>query len=173
MKQKRSMIWVLAGTVFLSALPARPQENHSPMQLFSGALGKLSQMFQAATNEPPRTFTASVKVLKAEGLPKQLVKEPMLLAFQAPDHLRLQATWDGQQFVLCRDQQEVWVYAPGKKFGLVGSPDVPFLSSVPNGTEAKALEPMQIPMPAQEYVLLPRLVRYEALADAQIDGNLC
>ena len=67
------------------------------------------------TNQPLRTFTTTVKLIKAEGLPKEAEGQELDLAFQAPDHLRLAVKWDRQSYIAARDGQEVWVYAAGEK----------------------------------------------------------
>ena len=53
----------------------------------------------------PQTFSAKVKLLKAEGAPKELLGRELDLAFQAPARLRLAASVDGSAYTLGRDGQ--------------------------------------------------------------------
>src|ERR1035441_4261799 len=107
----------------------RPQATHHPSARYAAPRRPPS------TNQAPRTFTTTVKVIKADGLPKEIEGRELDLAYQGPDHLRIGAKWDRHSYVACRNGQEVWIYAPGKKFGLVGSPDQAPFSTVPARSE--------------------------------------
>src|SRR5436309_16042724 len=111
MRTPLSIRFCLCVAVFLPfGAIAQQQETNSPMRLLGAAITRLARVIQPSTNEPPQTFTASLHVLKAEGLPKELVGQQLALAFQAPDHLRLSANYRGQQFTICRAGQELWIY---------------------------------------------------------------
>src|SRR5690349_16969667 len=109
-------------------------QDDSLIKFFGGGLMRLTQIIQPPTNEPPRTFTTRLKILKAEGLPGELAGREIEIAFQAPDHLRLSAQWEHQDVVIARNQQEVWIDVPGKKLGLVGAPEVPRFATDPQST---------------------------------------
>src|ERR1039458_99301 len=51
---------------------AQEVQNNSPSQLFARALTQLVAIVQPPTNQAPRTFTTTVKVIKADGLPKEV-----------------------------------------------------------------------------------------------------
>ena len=136
---------VVAACVAAAALlwspgaSAQTTGTNSPAQLFTQALTQLMAVIQPPTNLPPRTFTTTFKVLKADGAPKELEGVELEVAFQAPDHLRLSTQWEHQSYVAGRDKQELWVYAPAKKFGLIGSPDIPPFSTAPAPKDTKPL----------------------------------
>src|SRR5438445_12347342 len=117
-------IWRITCSLAFCALlaPRLSAETNSTVQLFGGALTRLARILEPPTNDPPRTFRTTLKVVKADGLPKELAGREFELAFQAPDHVRVSATWEGQRFVVCRDGQELWIHEPAKQFGLMCSP---------------------------------------------------
>src|SRR5208282_114710 len=153
--------------------PAQATPTNSPAQLFSQALAQLVAILAPPTNQPPRTFTTTVKLVKAEGLPKEAEGQELDLAFQAPDHIRLAAKWDRQSYVAARDGQEVWIYAPAKKFGLIGSPDKAPFATEPTLKDTKPLGPLKLPIPAEQLALLPFLTDLKALPDESVASTPC
>jgi len=167
-----------AGIVVLALLltfvsPAQEAKTNSPSQLFAQALAQVSAIFAPPTNQAPRTFTTTVKVLKAEGLPKETEGRQLDLAFQAPEHARFSLTLDRQSYTACRDEQELWVYAPGKKFGLIGSPDKAPFATAPDAKDTKALGPLTLPIPAEQLALLPFFTDVKALPDETVADTRC
>lgn len=159
--------------VYPRLTPAQQPDTNSPARLLTGALTQVAKIFEPPNNESPRTFTATLKVRKAEGLPKELQGRELTLAFQAPDHLRLATKWDGQDFVVGRDQQELWVHVPAKKFGLIGSPDVPPFSTTPDRKEASRLGPLKLPVASDQFAIVPLLLRTELLPNETVGGVPC
>ena len=86
-------------------LPAQQPDTNSPGKLLTGALTRVAQIFEAPNNPTSRTFTATLKILKADGLPEEFLGREVILAFQAPDRLRLATKWDGQEIVAGRDDE--------------------------------------------------------------------
>ena len=167
------VLFLLLGFILPRPSVAQQTETNSPLRSFAGALTRLVQVIQPATNEPPRTFTTTLKIVKADGLPEELVGHEFALAYQAPDHLRLSAQWDGQDYVICRDAQEVWVHMPGKKFGLLGLPDVPLFTAVPDLKDTTPLNPIRLPVQPEQLLLLPLLTDVTALPDESVNGTSC
>src|SRR5215471_4224540 len=156
MKLTRMQRFLLLFTFVLPGLClARPTETNAPARLFADALVRVVRLVEPTNSESPRTLVTSLKVVKADGLPKELVGQSFDLAFQAPDHLRLSAQWQGQKFIVGRDQQEVWVHEPDKKFGLVGAPEAPLFSTAPERKDNTTLGPIKLPLPAEQILLLP------------------
>lgn len=153
--------------------PAQQPDTNSPARLLTGAMTRVAQIFEAPNAEPARTFTATLKVLKADGLPKEFLGREVTLAFQAPDHLRVATKWDGQDIVVGRDQQELWVHVPAKKFGLIGSPDVAQFAAAPERKDPSRLGPIKLPVASDQLVMLPVLLRTEALPNERVGGVAC
>ena len=148
-------------------------QTNSPSQLFAKALNRLVAIIDPPASEAPHTFTTTVKVIKAGGLPKEVEGRELELAFQGPDHLRLATTWDRQSYIAGRDGQELWVYAPGKNFGLIGSPDKAPFSTAPDVKDPKSLGPLKLPIPADQLGLLSLLTDVKALPDESVAAVPC
>ncbi len=153
--------------------PAQQSDTNSPARLLTGALKRITQIFETRNSEEPRTFTATLKILKGDGLPEELVGLELRLALQAPDHLRLATKWDGQDIEVGRDQQDLWVRVPAKKFCLVGSPDVPQFSAAPERKDSTRLGPIKLPIASDQLVMLPILLRTEASPNEDVGGVPC
>jgi outer membrane lipoprotein-sorting protein len=170
----RTTAGIVAVALLLTfACPAQEAKTNSPSQLFAQALAHFTAILAPPTNQAPRTFTTTVKLLKAEGLPKETEGRQLDLAFQAPDHVRLSLNWDRQSYVACRDRQEIWVYAPGKKFGLIGSPEKAPFATAPDAKDEKALGPLKLPIAAEQLALLPFLTEVKALPDETVGATPC
>ena len=173
-RMTRAMAGIIAVALLLTCVcPAQEAKTNSPSQLFAQALAQLTAILALPTNQSPRTFTTTVKLLKAEGLPKEAEGQEIGLALQEPDHLRLALTLDRQSYVICRDAQELWVYAPEKKFGLIGSPDKALFSTAPEMKDQKPLGPLKLPIPAEQLALLPFLTEVKALPAENVGATPC
>src|SRR5262245_16840558 len=73
---------------------AQVSPTNAPMRIFGAAITRLARTIQPATNDPPRTFTVTLRLLKAEGLPETIIGQQLDVAFQAPDRLRLSANYE-------------------------------------------------------------------------------
>ena len=174
MKRSRITSLFVFFALFLTNLcPARQSETNAPARLFADALVRVVRLVEPTNSESPRTLVTSLKVVKADGLPKELVGQSFDLAFQAPDHLRFSAQWQGQKFIVGRDQQEVWVHEPDKEFGLVGTPEVPLFSTAPERKDNTTLGPIKLPLPAEQILLLPFVTDVERLPDENVGGTEC
>ena len=169
---------VAAALLLPRVSAAQETQTNSPSQRFVQALTQLVAILEPPANQAPRTFTTKVKVIKAEGLPKEVAGQAVAgqaveVAFQAPDHLRIGATVEGQNFVACRDGQEVWIYVPAKKFGLLGSPDQAPFSTEPAAKDTTTLGPLKLPIPVEQLSLLSVLTDVEALPGESVAGTPC
>jgi len=165
--------YLILGLVLPGLARAQQTDTNAPLRLFGGALGRLMQIVEPSTNETPRTFTTILKLTKTTGLPKELAGQELSLAFQAPDHLRLSAKWDNQEYIVGRDRQELWVNVPGKKFGLLGSGDVPLFTAEPDRKDTTALGPIRFPVPSPQILMLPFVTDLTALPDEVVGGTTC
>ena len=164
---------IAAALVLPQISSAQETQTNSLAQLFAQALTRLVAIVEPPTNQAPRTFTTSVQVIKADGLPKEVEGREFGLAFQAPDHLRIGANWDRHSYVACRDGQEVWIYAPEKKFGLIGSPDQAPFATAPAAKDTKPLGPLMLPIPAAQLALLPFLTDAKVLPGESVAATPC
>jgi len=168
----------LTGALLLAAWltgPAagRGAETNTPTQMFANALARIAAILEPPTNLAPRTFSTTLRVLKAGGLPKELAGQAIAVAFQYPDHLRIAVEWNGEHFVACRNGQELWVHMPDKKFGLIGSPAAPLFAAAPDLKDPSTLGPLQLPVPPELFQILPLLSDVQRLPVENVGGVAC
>lgn len=173
MKNPRFLLPGLLVALWPFFAPAETNDATPLLPVFTAALTQVAALVEPGANEPPRTFATTLKILQADGLPKKLSGSELALAIQAPDHVRVAGAWDGQQAVVCRDGQEVWINAVTKKFGLLGLPEVPAFANVPDSKEAAPLGPLKLPLSPQELLLLPFLTDLEPLPPETVAGTAC
>jgi outer membrane lipoprotein-sorting protein len=174
MKISRNALWLLCVALALPRLACgQPTETNSPVQVLSSVLAKVALLVQPPAGEPARTFATTLKIARAEGLPGDLAGGEWDLAFEAPDHLRLAAKWNRESFLLGRNGQEVWLDAPERKFGLIGSPEVAPFSTAPDRKETTPLGPLKLPLPPEQLMLLPLLMDVTPLPDEEVGGARC
>ena len=167
-------VCLVAAALLLPLLSsAQETPTNGPAQFFVKAVTQLVAIFESPTNQPPRTFTTTVKVIKAEGLPKEIEGRELELAVQAPEHIRLAAKWDRQSYSACRDGQEVWIYAPGKQFGLLGSPDKALFATAPTVKDTKPMGALKLPFSSEQLAVLPFVTDVKALPDETVAATQC
>jgi outer membrane lipoprotein-sorting protein len=174
MKHMSRVYWLLLLSVAGSSpLAAQTNDSTTPTQLFGQAINRLTRIVDKPEAEPTKTVSATIKILKADGLPKELAGRDIVVAVQAPDHLLVRAQYDHQEITVCRDGQELWVYEPEKRFGLLGSTNVALFSATPGRKDATALAPLKLPFIVEQVALLPVLSDIETLPAETIDGTEC
>ena len=174
----RTLSRLAAGFLAISLLLprislAQDDSTNSPATFLVQAVNQLVAILEPPSDKPARTFTTTLKVVKAEGLPKEAAGREVELAFQAPEHLRIAAQVEGYNIVACRDGQELWVYAPAKKFGLLGSPDKAPFSTTPDAKDTTTMEPLKLPIPVEQLGLLPMFADIESLAGETVGTDKC
>ena len=152
---------------------AQDTATNSPATYLVQAVNQLVAILEPPSDKPARTFSTTVKVVKAEGLPAEAAGREVELAFQAPEHLRIAAKVEDYNLVVCRDGQELWAYAPNKKFGLLGSPDKAPFSTAPDAKDTSTMEPLKLPIPVEQLGLLPMFADIESLAGETIGTDKC
>lgn len=178
MRAKTSIIlghWV--GLVALGLLQfVRAQETpaKTPQEILGATLGKLAAVIEPAADAPRRSLSTTIRVVEADGIGKALSGQSAAVAFQAPDRLKLSTRIQGRALQLGRyGSRQLWLYAPDKRFGLVGSPDVPRFASAPDRKDATELPAFRLPLPREQLLLLPLLMQLEGLPDETVQGQAC
>lgn len=162
---------VLFRAVF--AAGAETPERKTPQELLSAALMATAAVIEPREGAAPRALTTRVKIVRGDGIPRELLGRELELAWQAPDRLRLAAEVDGQRYSLGRDGQELWALAAAKPFGVRGVPGVPRFSTAPEKLDATVLPPFKLGIPREQLALLPLLSKVELLPDETIGGEVC
>lgn len=136
--------WTLATFAaivpFLFTLTAQDAAR-TPQEILGATVGQLAALIEPAAGTPPKTLTATLRLVEAEGFGQGLAGHRAHLAFQAPDRLTLTTEIQGRELQLGRDGQQLWLCAPAKKFGLLGSPEVPRFRTRPDSVDRSVLPP--------------------------------
>src|SRR5687768_3852182 len=141
-----ALVVVVAALSLLARESAAQSQSIESIQTLTATVRQLVSLVEPAADAPNRTFTTRLKFTKVDGLPAKLLGATVDVAYQAPDRLRLTGTYDGQAYHLARDGQELWVYVPGKKFGVVGVPGVRRFSADPKSIDRTVLRPFKLPV---------------------------
>ena len=170
---RSTLLWLLTfiASTFLGATQETPPKQ--PQEIFASALLKIAGVIEPAAGAPAQTFSAQLKVVKADGLPKELIGRTAELAYQAPDHLRLSALLDGHPYSLGRDRQNLWIHSAEKKFGVVGAPGQARFLTAPDKVDSTQLKPVKLPLPKEQIALLPLLMKVESLPVETLDNVRC
>src|SRR5687768_15088264 len=129
----RRLFCCLLPLLIISTLTRAAQtEPKKPADILQATLARLTAIIEPAPNAAPKTLTTQLKITRSDGLPNQLKGATVDLAFQAPDRLLLTAKANSDTYQVARDGQQLWIYTPGKKFGVIGSPEVPRFSADPS-----------------------------------------
>lgn len=166
--------------VFLSLgllLPARAQNEPgsapSGTELFAAALQQIGSVFDPASDGSPRRFDLKWEITEAKGWPKEAVKSHGELALQSSNRIRFSAVVGSTELHIGRDDNELWIHAPAKKFGVIGRSGVPRFLTSPEKTDSTTLGPLKFPISREQLALLPFLCEVRVLADAKLDDVVC
>lgn len=151
--------------------PAPPRPT--PSKIVNAALQRIATLVEPPAGEPVRTFTATLRITRAEGLPKEASGASVEVAVQAPDHAGVVATVKGNTYAACRDGQEMWIHVPEKKFGVIGKPGVVRFAEDPSSIDTTVLPPLKLPISPSQLQWPLMLASMEAAADEEIGGAKC
>ncbi|MDZ4286590.1 MAG: C45 family peptidase [Prosthecobacter sp.] len=143
----------------------------SPEQeALKGALTQVTAILEA---NQAKAFTATVEVLRAEGLPKELREARLEVCVALPDRLRLTTRIDGGTVVIGRNGDEIWAWREDKGFAVRATPGVPLFATCPEQLDTTRLAPLTLPTDAAKLSLVPALCVVKALPDELVDGLPC
>jgi hypothetical protein len=170
---KPRLLLPLLFTLVPWLLRAEEHADRTPAEVVASSLQKIVSIVEPAAGGDAKTFTFTLELTKAVGLPKELAGRSARVAFQAPDHLLLSFEIKGQSFSLARDGQEIWVHAPDKHFGVIGKPRQPRFSSAPEKKDTTTLGRFKLPVSREQLALLPLLMTIERVGTETIADTRC
>jgi hypothetical protein len=147
--------------------------NKTPQELLGATLARAIALIEPAPGSPPRTFATTLKIVRADGLGRDWVGRTADFSFQAPDKLILSTEIDRRQIHLGRHGQHLWIYAPDKKFGVLGAAGVPRFATAPDRKDQTTLPPLKLPIPREQLLLLPLLLELHTEPAETIEGVPC
>lgn len=168
-----SLFLALALLWSIPAAPLRAADEPATQKALLSALNEILSVVAPLKDAEPQTFSATLKVVSVKGLPDAIVGPELNIAFQSPDRLRLSLTIGDETYSAGRGNDRLWMHASGKKFGVIGSPDVPRFRTDPGTPDGTKLPTVKLPIGRELLMLAPILCSVEALADEQIDGARC
>jgi hypothetical protein len=166
---------VPALLVFAAVCFSRTEDSQArtPAESLEATLQKIVALIEPAPGVESQTFSARLDVLKAEGLPKDVVGQSATLAFMAPDRLTLSAEYKGKTYAAGRVGQEVWIHVPDKNFGIIGRSGLPRFASAPEKKDPTRLGSFKLPLPKEQIALLPLLMNIEACPEEDVEKVRC
>lgn len=169
--QSRFLIVVSLLAALVS--PAWAQEEPpTPRQLFSKALARWVNLIDGHEGAS-QTITAELKFVKSEGLPREAANATIDIAYQAPDHLRIDGSAAGFKVVVGRDGQVLWVHEPKFKFAVLGRSGVPRFAAEPDRLDDTQLPPFKLPISRMQLSMLSLMLDVQGAPDEQINGEPC
>jgi len=171
MKYAYRLVGVLVALLGSQVVAAAPATK--PAALVAKSLEAIGRLVEPAANTPPRTFSATLRVVRAEGVPKEVAGAVLDLAIAAPGHLKLRATVGGNEYVAARAGDSISIYVPAKKFGVVGVPGVARFKAEPDSIDRTTLGPLRLPIDLGRLKLPMMLMKQEWVGEETIDGQAC
>jgi outer membrane lipoprotein-sorting protein len=165
-----AIAFALATSPAFSAETAAPP---TPTQILVNALESWSAALDAGKDAPAQTFSATLEVVKSTGAPKEMAGRSVTVGVQAPDKLLLSAEVDGKTYSTGRRGQELWIYVPDKKFGVVGKRGELRFGTNPDSKDTSKMGAIKLPLPADQMALLPLFLDVKALPEQTADGTGC
>lgn len=154
---------------------ARGQDTRqdTPSGIAYQCLIRLMDLIEPLPGAPTQCVSTRLKLVRAAGVPRELLNRELDLSLQPPDRLRLSAQIEGQSIQVGRDGQQLWLHAPGKKFGLLARTGVLRFAANPASTDTSTLEPIMLPWKREVIVLVLAMARVTAEPSETIDGVRC
>lgn len=160
-----------------------PGPTGAPTDNAYDVLGKTLQpivhVFAPDANGNPvsRGLVLDAHLTQATRLPQEMLNQPVHVALMTPDAVLAQAPIAGDTLTVCRDGDELWA-APGAKIKAILD-QLDALARSEGKTDrarrdaARALGPLELPIPAKELVFLPILFQAADAGAEAVNGVPC
>lgn len=167
----------LAVLLLLTLLPAArsaasDDEALTPRQIFAQALARWANLIEGKEGAG-QTIVAHIKVVKADGLPKQAAGATADIAFQAPDRLRVNGEAAGFNVVAARDGQVLWVHEPKFKFAVLGKAGIAPFKAEPDKLDHTVLPPIKLPISRMQLAMMSLMLDVQSAGEDTINGTPC
>jgi hypothetical protein len=154
-------------------IPLLVHAEPSAREVLSSTTATILNLIEPADGQAPQTFTTTLRITKADNLPKDLLGASLEITLQAPDHVILAGHLKNETYTLGRNGQELWIYHPDKQFGVVGLPNVPRFSQNPATLDNASLAPFELPLNKTLLTLSLKTLQARALADETLENAPC
>ena len=157
----------LAGVLLSSHV--RAEENR--YDLLGRMLMPFVNVFAKSTAIPNRAVSFTLKLEQMTDLPPTLAGSKAEIAVEYPDKLRLHGPILGEDVTVCRRGQELWAFPGSKVQALLDAAKA--AKKLPKLDPKFRLEPFHLPLPDQDFVLLPALFQVKDIGSESLDGEPC
>ena len=173
MKRSLKLALALSAILVVGWIVAVPIPAYFHARILVRSLSQIADIIEPEPGATPHTLTTRLKIVKATGSLSDLAGRTVDLAFQAPDHLRISGDISKTRFELGRDGQNLWIYDPATKFGVLGSPGLPRFASEPGKADTTQMSPIHLPVTRNEFFALPMLVKVNTRPREMIGKEQC
>ncbi len=163
-------LFLLLSSVVVLALPC-PADDLAAAPFLARLVPEALKYLNPPSAEEAKTIALDLAVHEATGVPKELLGQKISLLVRPPDHLKITArVMDTDVEIGRRGADEIWIYVPSKRFGLVGSPEVPRFAADPASATHPKLDKIGLPVEENQLALLPMLLK-TAMKEETLDGE--
>ncbi len=161
---------LLFTSLALLAAPIRA-DDLVPANFLARLLPEALKYLNPPSADEAKTIELDLAIVEATGVPKELIGEKISILFRAPDHLKITAhVMDTDLVIGRRGPDEIWFYVASKKFGLLGSPEIPRFTADPTSATHPKLDKIGLPVEQNQIALLPMLVKAD-VKDGTLNGE--
>ena len=161
---------LVLSSLALVALPLRA-DDLAPANFLARLVPEALKYLNPPSPADAKTIELDLAVFEATGVPKEFIGKKISILVRPPDRLKITAhIMDTDIVIGRRGPDEIWFYAPSKKFGLVGSPEVPRFAADPASASHPKLDKIGLPVEQNQIALLPMLLKTEMKEDT-LDGE--
>lgn len=165
---------LLLGSITLTGSRAVASDDQtSPRQLLAQALARWADLVEPPADSAPRMLTARLKLVKSQGLPREVAGLTAEIAFESPDRLRVSGSASGFEIEVGRDRNTLWVQEPTKKFAVLGKNGVPLFKAEPDRLDDSQLPPFKLPVSRLRLAMIPMMLSVRQQPVEQINGDAC
>ena len=156
----KKVLAIFCGLV-LSAWPLSAEEL-APASFLARLVPEALKYLNPPSEAEAKTIELELSIVESSGVPKEFIGEKISILLRPPDHLRITArVMDTDIIIGRRGPDEIWFYVPSKKFGLVGSPEIPRFTADPTSASHPKLDKIGLPVEQNQIALLPMLLKTE------------
>jgi hypothetical protein len=145
----------------------------TPRQIFAQAVSAWCNLIEGHDGADTHTLTTQLKLVKSQGLPKEIDGLTVDLAFQAPDRLRISADARKYNVTVGRDGQVLWVHEPTMKFAVLGKAGVPLFSAEPDRLDHTTLPVFGLPISRMKIAMLSLTLDVQGAGTETFHGDPC
>ncbi len=143
---------------------ARAAEN--PYDVLGKTIAPFLQVF--AKDASNHALSAEFSLVEMTGLSSEFAGAKASLQMETPDKIRLSSALLGVPASVCRNADEIWI-TPGVQLDAL----IRSRGELPKLDAKEKLGRIELPIPAQQLVLLPALLQVRDIGEAAVNGVNC